>query len=85
MKNQHQLCLNEMKNDYFTLLFQIFLIISFLSSQYDEWYLITRSFLVIATSVAISGSMIMKNGFYGFFLYGENRHLNGSQRDSIKR
>ena len=85
LQNQQRLHFSQLKNDYFTVIFQLLLIIVFLSSQYDEWQLMTRIFLSIAIFVALIGSVIMKSGFYGFLIYGENRHYNEIERDKIKR
>ena len=85
VRNQQRLHFSKLKNDYFTVIFQLLLIIVFLSSQYDEWHLMTKIFSFIAVSVAVTGSVIMKSGFYGFLIYGENRHFNEIELVKIKR
>ena len=85
---QKRLRLNNLKNNYFTVIFQILLIIALLSSFYTEWKYFTNFILIIAACVALIGAYVTKSGYFALIFSRKNRELEsttGFEGESFNR
>lgn len=86
LHSQRKSVINQLKDDYFTAIFQSVVLIYMLSSQYVEWHLLTRTTIVAAIVLAITWSVLLKRGF-GALLQSKKkikRYLSGDS-ESYKR
>jgi hypothetical protein len=86
LHTQRKSVITQLKDDYFTAIFQSVVLIYMLSSQYVEWHLLTKSTIVAAIVIAITWSVLLKRGF-GALLQSKKkikRHLSGDS-ESYKR
>ena len=79
LSNQRKTLINQLKDDYFTAIFQSIVLIYMLSSQFIEWQSLTRSTIFAGIVLSITWSALLKRGF-GALLQSRKkmkRHLAG--------
>lgn len=79
IRSERKAFANQSKSDVVTALLQALLLVYVITSQFPEWYLVTRTSLIGITILTVAGCAVLGRGF-GAFMPSTKKKTGFSQR-----